>query len=58
MYVLTAIPVAAGVLMYLANPDYMMPLFTDPIGHIALGVAAVMQFIGYLIIKKMVAMKI
>ena len=58
MYVLIGMPFAGGILMYLANPEYMGPLFTDPLGHIALGIAGVMMFFGYLIIKKMVAMKV
>jgi tight adherence protein B len=51
-------PFAAGIFMYLANPDYIMPLFTDPIGHQALAVAGVMQTLGYIIIKKLVKIKI
>jgi tight adherence protein B len=58
MYALTALPFAAGLFMYFANPTYMMPLFIDPIGHEALIVAGIMQFIGYIIIKRLIKIKI
>ena len=58
MYALTALPFAAAAFMYLGNPTYMAPLFTDPIGHKALIIAAIMQVIGYVIIKKLIKIKI
>jgi tight adherence protein B len=58
MYALTALPFAAGLFMYFANPTYMAPLFIDPIGHEALIVAGIMQFIGYIIIKRLIKIKI
>ena len=58
MYALTGLPFGAGLFMYFANPAYMTPLFTDPIGHQALAAAGVMQFIGYMLIKKLVRIKI
>jgi tight adherence protein B len=58
MYALIAMPFAAGIFMYLANPDYIKPLLTDPIGHQALAIAGVMQTLGYVIIKRIVKIKI
>jgi len=58
MYVLTAMPFIVLGLMYLVNPGYLAPLFTDAIGLRALWAAAIMQFIGYLIIRKMVRIKV
>lgn len=58
MYVLTAMPFVAGLGMYLINPEYMKPLLTDPMGHTALMVAGVMQVLGYLIIRKIIKIKI
>jgi len=58
MYVLTAMPFIVLFLLYLTNPGYLTPLFTDPIGLRLLWGAAVMQFIGYLIIRKMVRIKV
>ena len=58
MYVLMAMPFVAGVGVYLVNPGYMMPLFTDPRGHMALLVAAVMQVFGFVIIRRMISIKV
>jgi len=58
MYVLTALPFIAGFLMLLANPGYLRPLLTDPLGHRALAVGAVLQVLGYLIIRKIVRIKV
>jgi len=58
MYVLTAMPFIVLGLMYFVNPGYLAPLFTDAIGLRALWAAAIMQFIGYLIIRKMVRIKV
>jgi tight adherence protein B len=58
MYVLTAMPFIVLALLYITNPTYVSTLFTDPIGRQALWVAAIMQFIGYLIIRKMVRIKV
>ena len=38
-------------------PDYISSLFTDPRGQIMIGVAAVMEFIGAIIIKKIINIK-
>jgi len=58
MYVLTAMPFIVLGLLYLTNPGYIEPLFTDPMGRRALWVGAIMQFLGYLIIRKMVRIKV
>lgn len=58
MWVLVAAPIVGAVLLSVINPDYMRRLFTDPWGKIALGSAAGMQFIGYLIIRKIVRIEV
>ena len=58
LYFLMGMPPIAGILFFLVNPDYMMPLFTDPVGPRLLGFAALSQFIGYLVIKKIVWLKV
>jgi tight adherence protein B len=57
-YVLTAIPLAALAALSVIQPDYLAPLLSDPRGKIALGVAAVLQVIGYLVIQKMIKVKV
>lgn len=58
MYALMVIPFVAAIGVYLVNPGYMMPLFTDPNGQIALVVAIVMQVIGFLVIRSMIRIKV
>jgi tight adherence protein B len=53
-YVLAVLPVTVGVILFLLNPDYMLTLFRDPVGRLALAVAAVLQTTGYLWIRKIV----
>jgi tight adherence protein B len=57
-YMLTAIPFAALLGMQLLQPDYLRPLFTDPRGQMALTVGAVLQVIGYLVINKIIKIKV
>lgn len=45
-------------LFYLIDPALIRPLFTEPPGWIALGVASTLQLIGYLVIKKIVTIKV
>jgi len=50
-------PVLAGV-MFRLNPDYMMKLFTEPLGRQMLAGAVVMQIVGALVIRKIVNIKV
>ncbi len=58
LYILIAVPPIAGVSMFLLNAEYVSVLFEDPIGRQALMVAAVLQVIGYFIIRKIVEPKV
>jgi tight adherence protein B len=58
LYILTGMPPAAGVLMFLVNRDYLMRLFTDPLGHRAIAGAIVMQIVGYNVISRLVRIKV
>jgi tight adherence protein B len=57
-YMLTAIPFVALIGMSILQPDYIRPLFTDPRGQMALTVAAVLQVIGYVVINKIIRIKV
>lgn len=52
--ILTVMPVAMGVALYLLNPDYIGTLFESSTGQIMLGVAAAMIGVGYVIMNKVV----
>lgn len=50
-------PVLTGV-MFVLNPDYIMRLFSHPIGHQMLAGAAVAQVLGFFWIKKIINIKV
>jgi len=56
--VLLALPFVLFVAVYQLNPDYVMVLFNDPLGTKMLAVAAIMQILGALVIRKIVNIKV
>lgn len=56
--VLLAMPPALFLFMLKLNPDYVMMLFKDELGHYMLGLALVTQVIGALVIKKIITIKV
>jgi tight adherence protein B len=52
--VLGLLPPALAVVMYVLNPHYMTPLFTELSGQIALGLAIVMMIIGFLWMRQVI----
>ena len=56
--VLMALPFVLLIAVYQLNPDYVMVLFHDPLGTKMLVVAAVMQVLGALVIRKIVDIKV
>jgi tight adherence protein B len=57
-YILTGLPVVLGLVLYLINKSYIGAMFTDPCGWGMLGVAAIMIFMGFLIIRKIVNIEV
>jgi tight adherence protein B len=57
-WILCGLPFALVFLLSTINPDYMSKLLYDPRGHIVIGVAVVLQLIGMLLIKKILAIKV
>jgi tight adherence protein B len=56
--VLMALPIALFFVVYYLNPDYIMLLFTDPLGRKMIATAAVLQVLGAVAIKKIVNIKV
>jgi tight adherence protein B len=56
--VLLALPFVLFIAVYQFNRDYVMLLFSDPMGKKMLAVAIVMQIIGALVIRKIVNIKV
>jgi tight adherence protein B len=55
---LSAIPAAVAILMFYTNPDYVKFFFKDDTGNIMLGAAVFLQFVGYMIMKKIVNIEV
>ena len=56
--VLMALPIALFFVVYYMNPSYMMLLFDDPLGRKMIAVAAFLQVLGAVTIKKIVNIKV
>ena len=56
--VLLALPPLLFVAVYRLNPEYVLPLFTDPMGRKMLAGGIVMQLLGAIVIKKIVNIKV
>lgn len=57
-YILSAVPIAMGAIISSMNWDYMKVLFEEKTGHYMLAVAGFCQILGYIIISKIVKIKV
>ncbi|MDX1624442.1 MAG: type II secretion system F family protein [Gemmatimonadota bacterium] len=57
-YLLAALPIAIGFLIYVLNPEYMSVLVTEPVGRLMIAVAAVLQVFGYLVIRRIIDVEV
>lgn len=57
-YVLALLPIAVGFAIFLLNREYVLLLFTHPLGKVMLVAAIVFQIMGYLWIRKIVDIEI
>jgi tight adherence protein B len=57
-WLLCALPVLLAVYMSAMNPDYMEVMWRDPRGHKLLAIAAIMQILGMLLVRRIMAIKI
>jgi tight adherence protein B len=58
MAILMALPPGLLCMLYFVNREFLSPLFHDPIGHMFLAIAIVMQTIGFFIIRKIIHIKV
>jgi tight adherence protein B len=58
MWVLLALPFFIIGALYVVNPAYIKDLFIEPVGRIMCGIALVMMFIGYLVMRRMVNIEV
>ncbi|HVN79041.1 MAG TPA: type II secretion system F family protein [Terriglobia bacterium] len=57
-YILTATPIGMGFILSTMNWDYMSGLFKTEVGHYLLAGAAFCQILGYIVIRKIVNIKV
>lgn len=57
-YILAAMPILLGLAIGALNPTYMAILFEEPIGRLFIAAAATMQFLGFLVIRKIIDIEI
>ena len=58
MALLMGMPPIIIVLMRVIEPDFIRPLFTDPIGHILLFAGIILQTMGYFVIRKIIRIQV
>lgn len=57
-YILSALPIAMAIFLYITSPDYLSELVSIDWGKYAIAVIAAGQIIGFLIIKRLINIKI
>lgn len=56
--VLMSLPFGMALALYFLSPEYLTPLFTDPMGHMMLGAAATMMILGAVVMQRMINIKV
>lgn len=57
-YILAALPILLGLAIAALNPEYMAILFEDPMGKVLIAAAAVLQLLGFLLIRRIIDIEI
>lgn len=57
-WVLGALPIGVGAMLSIVNPNYLKPLFDDPVGQALIVGALVFEVIGFLFIRKIVTLDV
>jgi len=57
-YVIGGIPIGLLIIFFLVSPDFTGLLFTNSLGRMMLGGGAVMEFLGFLVIRKIVNIEV
>src|SRR5947209_5007601 len=58
MALLMGMPPIIVMVMRVIEPDFIRPLFTDPIGHILLFAGIILQTMGYFVIRKIIRIQV
>ena len=57
-WVLAAVPFALSIVIYVVNPGYLKPLLESDIGHMFIIGAIILEVIGFIIIQRIVDIKV
>jgi tight adherence protein B len=57
-YVVGALPLISFTFLKMTNPDYLDQLFATSLGHLLLGLAIVLEIVGFYVIRKIIDIKI
>jgi tight adherence protein B len=52
--IIGALPICVMLLVYITSPEYIKPLFNDPLGRFMLAGSALWMSCGILVMKKMI----
>jgi tight adherence protein B len=58
MALLMAMPPGVVALLLVMSPEFVRPLFSDPIGHTLLAASVALQTIGYFVIRKIIRIQV
>ena len=58
MALLMGMPPAVVLILRIFSPDFVRPLFVDPIGHLLIVVSIALQTIGYFVIRKIIKIQV
>jgi tight adherence protein B len=56
--VIGLMPVGVGGMFFMLSPDYITPLFTEPLGRVMLGVGVFMEAVGIMIIQRILNIEV
>lgn len=56
--VLISLPFAMALALHFISPDYLTPLFTDPMGQAMIAGAITMMIVGGIVMKRLIAIKV
>jgi tight adherence protein B len=57
-YLLAVLPIAVGFLIWVLNHEYMMILFREPTGRLMISLAALLQIVGFFVIRKIIHIEV
>ncbi len=57
-WIVSLLPVALGLILYILNPEYMGAMFEYPIGWAMIGAGLISQFIGIIIIRSIISLEV